>query len=78
MYLIRDDSALGGFENVSPKLKDALEKVFDGRIVVDVIDGVKQISSVLISSVPIYSDHVVISMDKYYKGIFHYRARIFS
>lgn len=79
VYLIRDDSSLGGFENVSPKLKDALEKVFDGRIAVDVIDGVKQISECSDFIRSNYSDHVVISMDKYYKGDFSLScSRIFK
>lgn len=79
VYLIRDDSVLGGFKNISNKLKNALESVLDDTISVKIIDGVKQVIDCSNFINDNYSDHVVISMDKYFKGDFSLScSRIFK
>jgi len=76
-YMVRDDSGLGGFENVTERLVGALDFVFEGKLDITVIDAKEQVE--MCRQHVANMNSYVISMDKYFQGDFNIRcSRLFK
>lgn len=78
IYLIRNDSRLGGFVDNTIILEECINKAFRG-INTHIIDAEYQINICKKYIANNYSDYIVISMDKYFKGDFNIEcSRLFK